>query len=130
MANFKTHLVTGAVVGGCILLGCNLIDQSNRIEMKQMPAYDGGELLKQLLVGVAIGGLAGILPDLLEPADSPFHRKFWHSGLLSVALCRGMVKLGQSGLSEQTKACLQGGTAGYLSHLFLDSITPMGLPLV
>jgi membrane-bound metal-dependent hydrolase YbcI (DUF457 family) len=87
-------------------------------------------LLKQLLVGVAIGGLAGILPDLLEPADSPFHRKFWHSGLLSVAFCRGMVKLGQSGLSEQTIACLQGGTAGYLPHLFLDSITPMGLPLV
>ena len=130
MANFKTHLVTGAVVGGCILLGCNLIDQSNRIEMKQMPAYDGGELLKQLLAGVAIGGLAGILPDLLEPADSPFHRKFWHSTLLGAALCCSMVKLGESGISKETKVCLQGGTAAYLSHLLLDLSTPMGLPLV
>ena len=130
MANFKTHLITGAAIGGGILVLNNLLEQGKRVQAGQQPGLERAELLGQLLLGAGIGGLAGVLPDILEPADNPRHRKTFHSLLLALLLYRGMVKLGQSGLPADTQVCLQGGAAAYLSHLLLDLTTPMGLPLL
>jgi membrane-bound metal-dependent hydrolase YbcI (DUF457 family) len=130
MANFKTHLITGAVIGGCVLFINDLLKQEKGVQAGQQPRLDGARLLGQLLLGAGIGGLAGVLPDILEPADNPHHRKACHSILFAFILYCGVVKLEESGLSPDTQICLQGGVAAYLSHLLLDMSTPMGLPLI
>lgn len=111
-------------------------------------------------IGGTVGGvLGGMLPDIVEPADTPDHRGFAHSvlvglGVASVKLdewsaaCRA--KAEQFAVLRQSETdpikwlllwllevvCrlvagfLLGIQAGYGSHLVLDALTPKSLPLV
>ena len=112
-------------------------------------------------VGGAIGGLCGgLLPDLIEPAETPNHRSIAHSAIAGGALtlarlaewqaaCRTAADnstklslLHPIGSPERSSAewdallwrlfagFLVGLVAGYASHLALDAGTPRGLPFI
>lgn len=88
--------------------------------------FDWGEFL----VCTAAGGAAALLPDILEPADSPNHRKFFHS-----ITAAGLVVYSMSG--RHTEDCAKPALKlltilgmGYLSHLALDCTTPRAIDLI
>ena len=118
----KEHLVAGLAVGAIVngliqWLEC-LDDSAKR--------FDWGELI----VCSAAGGAAALLPDILEPADSPNHRKFFHS-----VTAAGLVVYGMSGrhtddCSESARKILTVLGMGYLSHLALDCTTPRAIDLI
>ena len=70
--NGREHTLAGVIAGPTT--GIGLAIKANR-------AVSGPELF-----GWVVGGISGSkLPDLLEPADCPRHRKFAHSGTLLAA---------------------------------------------
>jgi membrane-bound metal-dependent hydrolase YbcI (DUF457 family) len=111
-------------------------------------------------VAAGFGMIGGALPDVLEPATSPNHRSVCHSlillALLAVSVnakyhercleraascdsrARRFTSVAIERLAEERAAigwrllaaALIGATAGYASHLILDSSTAKGLPLV
>lgn len=123
--------------------------------------------------GGAIGGyLGGILPDVLEPAISSWHRSAAHSyisGGTVLASAKAMLSTWEMACRNNAENCkalrmiptpdgsfmvappdriqqflrslaelfwrvaagfLNGFTAGYISHLILDAVTPRSIPLL
>jgi len=78
-----------------------------------------------------IGGIAGALPDILEPPLHRWHRRFFHS---YAAFAAAAVAFSASDsfeqLDEEARLAMRTAIAAYLSHLALDSRTPMSLPLM
>lgn len=92
---------------------------------KEKPTLGG------ILSSIFMGGLGGLLPDLLEPATNPNHRSFFHSILMLIILTSGNIKIWQyDGLNEETKLLLSIISSTYGSHLLIDATTTKGLPLV
>lgn len=115
MPSSDTHIIIGAGVG----IGTHLLNKLFR----QEPIT---------LNGIAKAGLAGsiigLLPDLIEPATNPNHRKFFHSAIMT----GGLLLLTQNPDLKHnpiTKEAIEIAGYSYLSHLLLDSFTPKGLPL-
>jgi len=78
-----------------------------------------------------LGGIAGVLPDTVEPADSPNHRSFFHSRTLLAMLVHGNQKVWKSQkLTEGQKLAISIFSAAYGSHLVTDSRTPKSIPLI
>ena len=118
MPNKWEHILAGALIGGFCMY-CY-----TKISGRQLTQED---ILKASLVG----GLGGFLPDLLEPADNPRHRKFFHSIALMLINLYGNQRLMENpSIDEETKKLLYTLNAGYLSHLVLDSETTAGLPII
>jgi membrane-bound metal-dependent hydrolase YbcI (DUF457 family) len=121
MANGKTHLVTG--VG--MALAADYFWQRERMATDPGTRFDCGEMV---FVGFW-GGVAAVLADVLEPATSPHHRGFFHSVcfllivLLALATCSGTLTVKWQRFIGILAGC-------YFSHLFLDAITPRGLPWI
>lgn len=86
-----------------------------------------GDIIKSLV----LGGLAGIAPDIIEPATSPNHRGFFHSvGMLKI-LVHVQEKTWQAqNLKEEQKQLISALIDAYKSHLLSDSTTTKGLPLL
>jgi membrane-bound metal-dependent hydrolase YbcI (DUF457 family) len=118
----KEHLIAGLAVGGIV----NGVIQW--LECLDDPArqFDWGELV----VCCAAGGAAALLPDILEPADSPDHRKFFHSVTAAGLMVYGMSGRHTDDYSESTRKILTVLGMGYLSHLALDCTTPRGIDLI
>lgn len=77
-------------------------------------------------------GLAGTLPDMIDPATNPNHRSIGYSMILSGA---GIPKLWNHiehspNLNVQQKIFWQSIILRFGMHLALDSTTPAGLPLL
>ncbi|HZQ20448.1 MAG TPA: metal-dependent hydrolase [Terriglobales bacterium] len=121
MANFKTHFIVGAAVGASL----NLMKQS--VEKAATPSrdFDWGELL----TWTAVGAGAASLPDLLEPALNPNHRGFFHSFAIGFLILYAIFGGPLQPLQGKLRDYLRLTGFGYLSHLALDIVTPMGLPL-
>jgi membrane-bound metal-dependent hydrolase YbcI (DUF457 family) len=91
-----------------------------------------------LLASVVAGGVAGILPDLLEPPVSPNHRGFYHSGaFLGLTIVGGVwtgKKIVDSEMSPIAKTfcicLLLIVVLGIASHVVLDWTTPAGFKLL
>jgi len=130
MANFKKHAATGAGVGLALTAIINLLQQQKRKETNPTYKFDWGEFIAKSLAGGGIGAFCGVLPDIIEPASSPNHRKFFHSVTAASAIGYGMYKANKSNLSENDKELINLAGFSYLSHLVLDSETEFGLPLV
>jgi membrane-bound metal-dependent hydrolase YbcI (DUF457 family) len=78
-----------------------------------------------------LGGLAGALPDILEPPLHRRHRSFFHSFTTLSAAAYTFTRIDENeDLSDDQKILLKAALAAYLSHLLLDSRTPVGLPLL
>lgn len=119
MANGKTHIIAGGIAG----LSIALLDQGEKSEFAHHP-----------IIAATVGAFSGKLPDILEPATSPHHRQFCHSLVVlgSIVYC---LKEAYDWRPEDTGGKFLRGMAltiggGYISHLLLDSTTPMGLPVV
>ena len=87
-------------------------------------------VFEEALASVVLGILGGMLPDILEPATHPNHRQFFHGLLLIAVVFYGREKLYQLlELTPQQRGLFDSLLAGYSSHLYLDGLTPKGLPL-
>lgn len=118
MPNAKTHFLVGAGVGAIIY--CLIKKAQN--QPIELPGLLG--------MGLA-GGVAGLLPDIIEPATSPNHRRFAHSIIALVALGSSISKLNENQNFEATqKELLLTLAFGYGSHLLLDAGTPASLPII
>lgn len=95
--------------------------------------FVAGEALEPKALGrtALLGALAGALPDILEPPTNRFHRKFFHSVTFlsySIALFASIYQ--NDKLDREQRAVSLSLVLAYMSHLLLDSRTPMSLPLV
>lgn len=112
------HLLIGALAG----LG---IYGLYKWLKKETPTLQGA------LGSVVVGGLVGLVPDIIEPATNPNHRSFFHSVALLFLLGYGNLKAWQSSqLSEDQKLFVSILSVAYGSHLIADSTTKKGLPLL
>jgi len=111
-----------ALVGGFIGLMCYL-------------GYSNSRNSKPSLLGAvtssALGGLAGVFADLVEPASDPNHRGALHSTIAGSLLIYSLEKIARSDtISQENKLLSAILGLGYLSHLALDSNTRKGLPII
>jgi len=111
------HFLTGALVGAGI----------HAIESRR-----NGEpvTFSDLAIFSLGGGIMACLPDMLEPADHPNHRQFFHS-LLALGLigCGLDNTLKNGNCDERQKRVYKVLAGAYGSHLLLDISTPKGLPI-
>jgi membrane-bound metal-dependent hydrolase YbcI (DUF457 family) len=121
MPNAKTHLIVGAAVGATV----NVAIQFGRMAINPEEKFDWGEFL--ICTGAA--SIAALLPDVLEPANSPNHRAFFHS--LAMAVLVAYVITGKHTGKWPAIITLVVGAAGigYLSHLAADAGTPKSINL-
>jgi membrane-bound metal-dependent hydrolase YbcI (DUF457 family) len=78
-----------------------------------------------------IGGIAGAMPDILEPPFNRYHRSVFHSfaAVTTAVSLFGNIDSFET-LDPRTKKLARAALAAYLSHLALDAGTPVGLPVL
>ena len=87
-----------------------------------------------MVASSVLGLYAAKLPDMIEPALNPNHRKFFHSFTFGTGVSYAMYKVYKWEPNDSVEKVLRGillilGGA-YLSHLILDASTPKSLPLI
>lgn len=86
--------------------------------------------IAEFLGSGAVGALAAMIPDVLEPATNPNHREFFHSyTLLITTLATELNILDKVQANYLLKLLSLAAAGGYSSHLLVDSCTPKGLPV-
>jgi hypothetical protein len=113
----------------------------------------GNQLTPAELIARAIGGglggkLGALVPDLLEPPTSSWHRSTAHSALATCAVAHAGVKRiapaaerwltdaraspgsAHSMFTHLVAGMAMGVPAGYVSHTMLDAGTPRSIPLI
>ena len=131
MPNSKKHATVGGVLGLSLFAINNFIKQYNQKQSDPNYKFDWTELALTSFAGGAIGAVAGLLPDILEPATSPNHRKIFHSTLTVIGLGMGLAHVqSTTKFGKEEKQVITTAGICYLSHLVLDSNTPAGLPLL
>jgi membrane-bound metal-dependent hydrolase YbcI (DUF457 family) len=131
MANKTEHIRAGAIVGGA----CNLAWQLSKLCASKEPRSFFDALCRVNYWEVAgfavIGGVVfGCLPDLLEPANSPCHRGLFHSVGCGGAVFYGAFGTHTEAWESEDRMKIRSMALSYLSHLYLDSKTPMSLPVL
>lgn len=116
--NRSAHVIAGSITSASVYA---IITKS----------LDEEQTLKGFIFFLVAGGFMGALPDIIEPATSPNHRSFFHSIAL---LCAGGYLLYRFYVikditNQDIKIVITALCAAYGSHLVLDALTPMGLPL-
>jgi inner membrane protein len=118
MANITTHMYVGGAAAAITYLAmCKYY--------RREPTFVEG------LTFSFAGVLSSVAPDMLEPALNPNHRQFCHSFTAGILLLNGSTKTcsyTNDKIEEPTKILMACIFNGYLTHLFLDGCTPMGLP--
>jgi membrane-bound metal-dependent hydrolase YbcI (DUF457 family) len=131
MANYKEHAAAGIKAGVIAGISFDLIHQLLEINNNRRSKIDLAELFLSGISGAVVGKACGVLPDILEPAKNPHHRKFFHSILTASAIGYGIYKVNTNEkMPAFPKVTLTAAGMGYLSHLLLDSKTDFGLPLI
>jgi inner membrane protein len=120
LANALEHSTYGGVAGGVTyLVMCRY--------------YERQPDLGELLLCAGAGLFAAGIPDFIEPAINPHHRKFAHSfttGSLLLKFANDQCGVGNGRVQQFKKILLAVSIAGYLSHLLADACTPKCLPLI
>jgi membrane-bound metal-dependent hydrolase YbcI (DUF457 family) len=125
MPNHQEHLAKGMTYSAAFELLCNQLVQ------KRIDQLDERSVVEIFLhtFGSCLGA---IIPDILEPANNPQHRSFFHSTVFLgfMVYCYQQINVHPT-LQEQPglKKILSGIVFGYITHLLLDSKTPASLPL-
>ena len=132
LPNKTTHLIAGLLTGtGVALARMHFVEGPNLFTVDT--GVERTSLAVILLLSAAVGGQAGLLPDILESAKRKkwHHRRFFHSYTVLVLLLLLIYRVEASADALGVVAhFLTVGAAGYLSHLLLDSRTTKGLPVV
>lgn len=118
----------GAIIGGFV----NLVKQLDAIDKGKQEQLDFLNLVGASLLSAGLGSIGAALPDILEPAINPNHRKFFHSltAMMGISMAQLMeLRKGRSS-DEFWQNIITKIGFGYLIHLFQDSQTPKGLPLI
>ncbi len=127
MANSKEHSNVGEILGLVLGIGSYFIKQNSNPGSE----FNFFELAGHAVGGYALGSITSRLPDIIEPATHPNHRKTFHSWGAATAITWGTIKvLNDSEMGHEAKAALTIAGAGYLSHLAMDAETPKGLPII
>ncbi len=128
MPNRKIHYRTAAGIG--FVVGGISAYYRNRNEKSKLKLFV--RVVAEAAVAGVLAGFAGILPDILEPATGPYHRKFFHSYVALVGLMGSLAILNQKDLKgyEPFRFVLNSLGLGYLVHLVQDSTTRKGLPVI
>lgn len=117
MSNGSTHVLAGSLAGLTVAL----------TDPKSNTPTD-------VLLATTVGAMSGKFPDMLEPATSPHHRQFFHSMVTFAAVGYGTKRIYDWQPEPQAQKLLRllllAAGVGYLSHLILDSMTPMSLPMI
>ncbi|MFQ6089003.1 MAG: metal-dependent hydrolase [Candidatus Methanofastidiosia archaeon] len=80
---------------------------------------------------LTLGGLSGVLADILEPANNPHHRSLFHSLVfMAIVVLSNQKILENPSIDESTKMLALTPSSGYLSHLLVDATTKKGIPLI
>ncbi len=129
MPNRRTHTLTGFAIGALLVLGNEIrkVDDPKTLKFK-----DYLTIGSKAMLGGAITAWGAMLPDILEPPTSPFHRKSFHSYSLMIALALVLSFTPQETFSIDKFGIwsLKNVGLGYFIHLVQDSLTPMSLPLI
>ena len=120
--NTKQHLVIGAGLGAVLYWVDHLDKKSDDHRAK----FDWGECLGH----VAICAFGAMVPDIIEPADSPNHRGFFHSVAAAALAVYATKRVLGYHTSRETQRLVFLLAGGYLSHLAADSTTPKSIELV
>lgn len=120
MANAATHRSDAALILGIA---------------SALEEYGRTKRISGRIIAVAGGGaLCGTLPDLVEPATNPNHRRFFHSIAFAVTLAIALREIYIWDVKTDGEKLLKvislvaGGA--YLIHLLRDSTTKKSLPLI
>jgi len=119
------------ITGGLAGLICDMVDQLGKLDKGTQEKWNVGTTMKRCAFGVGAGALGGMLPDILEPATNPCHRKFFHSFTFGIVVTGSAVGVAvQKNIDLDLKEAVGLLAAGYLSHLVMDAGTPAGLPAI
>src|SRR5262245_30447549 len=122
MPGFTAHFVIGAATGAAV----NTVCQWSRRSEQSDARFDFGEMV----VCSMAAGAGACLPDMLEPADSPFHRQLCHS-IVAAALVAYLISVDHTlRLGWGGRMLLWMVGLGYLSHIAADATTPRCIPVV
>lgn len=124
------HIKDGLLVGGAVGVLWNTMGQLNARSNDPNRPFDWQEVFIHGAAGAAAGGVAATLPDLLEPADHPYHRAFFHSATAGSLVLYATSPAQNGHLSALAQTSLLAGGAGYAAHLAADSLTPHGIRLL
>lgn len=117
MASKNVHMMVGVAAG----VGVYAVYKHSKRE-----EWDFWEVCAAAL----LGGIMGILPDILEPAKNPHHRQVFHSLALLTSFLLKDKAYEKLQLNGQQRASYNIALGGYSSHLFLDLLTPRSLPII
>ena len=96
--------------------------------------HKNGQNTLKPLRNAALAAACGTLPDILEPALHPNHRRFFHSVGFAGLLGYGMYKLYKWETDDEFERFLKGlalvAGGSYLVHLAMDASTPKSLPVL
>ncbi|MHC4678197.1 MAG: hypothetical protein ACYTEK_05810, partial [Planctomycetota bacterium] len=84
----------------------------------------------QLAVNMGLGLAFATLPDWIEPATNPNHRKFFHSLASAGLVSYGMFGKHTHKMDVNLLDCVRPIGFTYLSHLAADATTRKSLPLI
>lgn len=100
------------------------------VRYSQIMKEAGKEIDLTKVIGIGLlGAIAGILPDVLEPATNPNHRSICHSILAGAGVIALDSKINKD-LDTEQKAMQSALFWAYGTHLILDAFTPKSLPVV
>ena len=120
--NGNQHRVIGAAAGAIFTVAKYIIKKEVDSETK----FSWGELL----LNSGIGLLLATLPDLLEPACNPHHRKFFHSLASAGLIGYGAFGKHTKNMDEDFTKLIQAMALSYLLHLGADATTKKSLPIL
>lgn len=120
--NAKQHAYIGVLAGAGYSVGKYLWKKRKDPNHK----FPWGQLALNIGLGLAFARL----PDWIEPATDPNHRKFFHSLATGGLVCYGMYGKHASKIEANLLDYIRSVGFTYLSHLAADATTPRSLPLI
>ena len=111
----KQHLTVGIIIGLIVNYGLKWGIKN--------------ELSVGFILSIILGAIGAVLPDILEPPKSRWHRKRYHSKvLLLIIIITIILVIGLPWFNGAFMVGLLIVLISYLCHLIMDSSTPAGLP--
>ncbi len=120
--NAKQHACLGLLAGGGYTFLKYLWEKSNEPNTN-FP-------WRQLAINMGLGLAFASLPDWIEPATNPNHRKFFHSLTTAGLVGYGMFGKHTRNVDVNLQDSVRSIGLSYLCHLAADATTPKSISLI